>query len=259
MLKFSSNNKNNITVPLNYGNYLRYFTCIFGCFMIYSILVIYMTRVYIVRHCETEGNALGLLQGFINLDISELGALQLNAVTERFEDIHLDAVYCSPLIRTQKTGKAVIGKKDLKLQIYDGLIELNCGIYEGKSYDTLYSDYPEFKDIWNNHPENFAPENGEKMVDAYERIWNTVLTLAKENKGKTIALATHGGVIRCLMCRLLKGDIKSLSTIPISTNTAISLIEFNDELNPKLVFFNDDSHLTEDLKNAKAVIPVGDK
>lgn len=227
--------------------------------MVYSILVIYVTEVYVVRHCETEGNASGLLQGFIDLDISELGALQLNAVTKRFENIHLDAVYCSPLIRTQKTGEAVIGKKDLELQIYDGLVELNCGIYEGKPYNTLYNDYPEFTDIWNNHPENFAPLNGEKMIDAYERIWNAVATLTKENQGKTIALATHGGVIRCLMCRLLKGDIKHLSTVPISTNTAITLIEFDDELNSNIVFFNDDSHLTEDLKNVKAIIPVGDK
>lgn len=227
--------------------------------MVYSNLVICVTRVYIVRHCETVGNASRLLQGYTNLDISKLGALQLNAVSKRFENIHLDAVYCSPLIRTQKTGKAIIGKKDLELQICDGLIELNCGIYEAKSFDTLYSDHPEFKDIWNNHPENFAPEKGEKMVDAYERIWNAILTLTKENQGKTIALATHGGVIRCLMCRLLKGDIKQLSTVPISTNTAISLIEFDDELNPELIFFNDDSHLTVDLKNAKAVIPVGDK
>ena len=85
------------------------------------------------------------------------------------------------------------------------------------------------------------------MRDAYERIWNTVKKIAAENSGKTVACTTHGGVTRCLLCRLLKGDINKLSEMPWSENTAVSLIEFDDALNPKVVFYNDVSHLPEEL------------
>ena len=86
------------------------------------------------------------------------------------------------------------------------------------------------------------------MRDAYERIWNTVKKIAEENAGKTVACATHGGVTRCLLCRLLKGDITKLSAMPWSENTAVSLIEFSDELKPTLIFYNDVTHLPENMR-----------
>ena len=40
-----------------------------------------------------------------------------------------------------------------------------------------------------------------------------------------------------------------LKTVPFSTNTAVTLIEFDDDLNYNIVYDNDDSHLPEGLYN----------
>ena len=77
----------------------------------------------------------------------------------------------------------------------------------------------------------------------------------KENNGKTIAAATHGGVIRCLICRLTKGSIYYLNEINWSINTAITLLEFDDKLNPRVVYINDISHLPERLIPEYAKVP----
>ena len=206
-----------------------------------------MTKVYIVRHCEAIGNVKRIFQGSTNLDISETGAMQLEYLKKRFADIPLDKVYTSPLIRAYKTAEAIIGYKDLKPIPEKGLIELDGGIVEGKPFKETFNSIPGLAETWDNHPEDFAPENGERMRDAYERIWNTVKGIAEENAGKTVACATHGGVTRCLLCRLLKGDITKLSAMPWSENTAVSLIEFDESLNPHVVFFNDVSHLPKEL------------
>ena len=210
-----------------------------------------MTEIYLVRHCEAMGNVKRVFQGSTDLDISELGEKQLTYLQKYFEDIHLDKVYSSPLIRTKKTAKAIIGNKNLETVLCDGLIELHGGIIEGKPIRETFGKMPELLDAWENHPEDFAPENGEKMRDAYERIWNTVLTIAKENKGKTVACATHGGVIRCLNCRIIENDITKLKTIPISDNTGVTLIRFDDELNATPVLTNEISHLPKELINRK--------
>lgn len=223
--------------------------------MIYFILVIFVTRLYIVRHCETDGNARQIFQGHINLDINELGKKQLSVLSQRFNEINLDKIYTSPLIRTHKTALAVKGERDIPIFEEKGLIELNGGVYEAKTYTQIGEEYPDFRDIWRNHPWDFNPQNGESMVLAYNRIWNTVQKLAKENNGKTIALSTHGGVIRCLLCKIIENDIKRLSTIPFGDNTAVTLLEFDEGFNPKLIYFNDSSHLTEDLKNKNAEVP----
>lgn len=206
-----------------------------------------MTEIYMVRHCEAMGNVKRLFQGSSDFDISETGAKQLEYLKTRFKDITLDGVYTSPLIRARKTALAVIGDRNLKPIDEKGLIELDGGIVEGKPFIETFNSIPGLADTWDNHPEDFAPEGGEKMRDAYERIWNTVKKIAAENAGKTVACTTHGGVTRCLLCRLLKGDITKLSEMPWSENTAVSLIRFDENLIPEVVFCNDTSHLPEGL------------
>ncbi len=211
-----------------------------------------MTRMYIVRHCEAMGNVLRLFQGSTDLDISELGKVQLRFLEERFNAIPLDRIYSSPLIRAVKTAEAVKGVKNLEIETRSGLTELHGGIVEGKPFIEAFNSIEGLADAWDNHPEDFAPEGGETMRHAYERIWDTVLDIAKENKDKTVAISSHGGVIRCLMCRLLKGDITELKNLNWCENTGVSLIEFDDNLKPEVVFFNDHSHLPEEFVNRKS-------
>ena len=213
-----------------------------------------MTTLYFVRHCEALGNVQRLFQGTTDLDITELGSRQLEALEKRFSSISLDKVISSPLIRTRKTAKAIIGTKDLNFTIDDGFVEICGGYLEGKKFSETFGNDPELFDIWTNHPEDFAPEGGEPMRDAYERIWEATKKTVSENKGKTIAFASHGGIIRCLLCRLLYNDITKLASVPFSDNTAVTLIEFDDDLNYEVKYYNDISHITEDLKNPRATI-----
>ncbi len=213
-----------------------------------------MTRIYIVRHCEALGNIQHIFQGRTDLDITPLGEKQLAYLEKRFDNIPLDKVYSSPLIRTQKTASAILGNKNIPLEIDEGLIEINGGFLEGRPFSETFGVMPELLDTWVNHPHDFAPEGGDKMTDSYERIWEAVKKIAAENNGKTIACATHGGVIRCLNCRLIKGDIKCLSKIDWAGNTAVSLIEFDDAMNPTLIFYNDVSHLPNEFQNKKSKI-----
>ncbi len=220
--------------------------------MVYSLSVIKMTKIYIIRHCEAMGNVLRIFQGSSDLDISELGKVQLKYLEERFNGIPLDRIYSSPLKRAIKTAEAVKGIKNIDVEAHEGLIELHGGVVEGKPFAEAFNSIEGLADTWDNHPQDFAPEGGEPMRHAYERIWNTVKQIAEENKGKAVALASHGGVIRCLLCRLLKDDIKELKNVNWSENTAVSLIEFDDSLNPKVIFWNDYSHLPDEFVNRKS-------
>ncbi len=221
----------------------------------YNIFIIFniiskgdlMTKIYIVRHCEAMGNLMRIFQGTTDLDISDTGKKQLELLEKRFSSTPIDKIYTSPLIRTKKTAEAIKGNRDIEIISHNGLIELDGGIVEGKPFKETFSSMPELFDSWINHPEDFHPENGESMKNAYTRIFKTIIDIAKNNKDKTIACATHGGVSRCLACRLMNGDIKGLKNTPWSENTAVSLIEFDDNLNPELVFYNDVSHLPEEL------------
>lgn len=202
-----------------------------------------MTQIYLIRHCEAMGNHRRLFQGSTDCDISEIGAKQLEFLKERFKNIRLDAIYSSPLIRAQKTAQAVADGKSLSITTRKNLAELHGGVVEGKPFVEAFNSIPGLADAWNNHPQDFAPEGGEAMRDAYVRIYDEILSLAHQNRGKTIAAATHGGVLRCLMCRVLYYDITRLKDVPWCENTAVTLLKIDDNDKISVEFFNDHSHV----------------
>ncbi|MGN1319536.1 MAG: histidine phosphatase family protein [Acutalibacteraceae bacterium] len=202
-----------------------------------------MTYIYLIRHCEAMGNQKRLFQGSTDCDISDTGAKQLEYLAERFKGIELDAVFSSPLIRTQKTAHAIADYKGLPVNLRKNLVELHGGIVEGRPFQEAFSSIEGLADAWNNHPQDFAPQGGEPMRNAYERIYTEILDLAQQNRNKTIAVATHGGVSRCLMCRILYNDINRLKDVPWCENTAVTLLKIDDDNKIGVEFFNDYSHV----------------
>ncbi len=188
-----------------------------------------------------------IFQGSTDLDISQDGAKQLEYLKKRFENIALDKIYSSPLIRAQKTAQAIKGDKNCEIILLNELAELHGGVVEGRKFVEAFNTIEGLADAWDNHPQDFAPPEGESMRHAYERIWNTLKYVIENNKGKTIACSTHGGVTRCLLCRLLENDINKLKEIPWSENTAVMLLEADDDMKITVKFFNDVSHLPKEL------------
>jgi len=214
------------------------------------LLVIFLTRIYFLRHCEAEGNVQKIFQGTTDTDISPKGKKQLEFLSKRFQNINIDKAYSSPLIRAKKTAFAAIEGKNMGVTERPMLCELSGGIVEGKPFRETFDAMPELREVWDNRPQDFAPEGGESMRHAYERIWNETLSLARENQGKTIIASTHGGCLRLLHCRLFFHDIERLVEVPWSENTAVTLVEFDNALTPTVVFFNDTSHLPEELRSS---------
>ena len=75
-----------------------------------------MTRIYMVRHCEAMGNVKRLFQGSSDFDISELGAIQLEFLSKRFQNTPIDRIYSSPLKRAVKTAEAIAKNKAYPLK-----------------------------------------------------------------------------------------------------------------------------------------------
>lgn len=202
-----------------------------------------MTYIYLIRHCEAMGNLKRVFQGSTDCDISETGAKQLEYLKERFKNIRLDAIYSSPLIRARKTAEAAAFGKGLEIITRQNLTELNGGVLEGRPFQEAFNSIAGLADTWNNHPQDFAPEGGEAMRNAYVRIYDEITELVRINRDKTVAAVSHGGVLRCLMCRVLYNDINRLKDVPWCENTAVTLLKIDDSDKIGVEFFNDYSHV----------------
>ena len=62
-----------------------------------------MTKIYLIRHAEAEGNLYRRIQGHWDGSITALGLQQIDALAQRFRHEHIDALYCSNLSRARVT------------------------------------------------------------------------------------------------------------------------------------------------------------
>ena len=93
-----------------------------------------MTRIYIVRHAEAEGNLYRRIHGQYDSLVTPQGYRQIEALERRFQDIHIDAVYSSDLYRTRMTAKAIYRPKGLPLRLEPGLREIAMGRWEDETW-----------------------------------------------------------------------------------------------------------------------------
>jgi len=201
--------------------------------------------IYIIRHGQTENNKAKLLQGRTDIPLNKDGIRQAEAAAKWFCDqqIRIDSVYSSPLIRAVETAKAVnrAHKQDIILR-YD-IQEINGGDWEGKTTLQLKELYPDHMDKYLHRPWEFEAPNGESIPAVAERAFQAVRRIAEENRGKTVALVSHGEFLRCYICKAMGKSLHELPALGYSPNTGISRVDYDDDLNPHVVFVGDGSHL----------------
>ena len=128
-----------------------------------------MTRIYIIRHAEAEGNLFHRAHGWFDGHITATGMEQIAALEKRFADIHVDTAYASELTRTQITAQAVVAPKGLKLRIEPGLNEIRMGVYEDVTLGDLIYHHPEERVNFGTYSRKWAPEGGDTFAQAAER------------------------------------------------------------------------------------------
>lgn len=181
-----------------------------------------MTEIYLIRHAQSEGNLYRMMQGQWDGAVTELGARQIAALAERFRNIHIDAVYSSDLTRTRLTAGALLKYHDLPLHTSSALREINLGPWEGKFFGDLKKHEPESLRDFIFDTENWRLEGAETCRDVEERIYPCFLDIARENDGKTVAVVSHGAVMRCLLSRCLGVALRDTDALSISPNTGVT-------------------------------------
>ena len=207
------------------------------------------TRLLLVRHAESVGNDMAIFQGHIDCDVSENGKKQLDLLSIRLRNVRLDAIASSPLLRAVRSAEAINRFHQLPVEIYDDLIEIDGGDYNGTLWSELPARFPEQNDKWYHDPANFEAPHGDAMREVYERIWRGLLAVVRDHRGQTVCVVSHGSAIRCAVCRMLYGTIDRLGDTPWSDNTGFTTVDFTDDDTPCIVSLNDASHLTPETSS----------
>ncbi len=206
-----------------------------------------MTKIYLIRHAEAEGNYYRRIQGHWDGGITRRGRLQIDALAERMKDVPIHALYSSDLRRTMLTAGAIQKYHDLPLVTDPRLREVYVGRWEGVSWgDAAWHDAQQYR-YFSTNPDLWQIEGSESWAHLQNRIHDALLDIAAQHEGQTIAVVAHGTIIRSLMCKLWGVPGKDINTVPHGDNTCVSTLVVENGVITVADYANSD-HLTGNLK-----------
>ena len=205
-----------------------------------------MTKVYLVRHAEAEGNLYRRVHGHYDSSLTLTGQKQVQMLAKRFEDIPVDAVYSSDLKRTMQTAQAIYLQKNLPLNTMPSLREYNLGDWEDCEWGYLAFEGSQDYKNWENHHYKCVVPNGDDVYKVSERMTKTIRELAQKHKDGNIALFSHGAAIRSALCTFMDIKFEKIESVGWADNTAVALLLIDDDGNVIIEYKNDSSHLDTD-------------
>lgn len=197
-----------------------------------------LTKLYLIRHGETEGAETKRYKGHIDVPLSDNGIEQIKRLADYLNNSptplldkrgqkKINAVYCSDLSRAVKSAEIIAGPLGLKPIIVNGLKERSFGKWEGMSFDEIADKYPDEFKAWADNPLEFSPMDGESTLEIRERAMEAFNLLIDKHRGEDIAIVAHGGINRVIICELLGIPLENIFRIE-QDFAAMNLIEFYD-------------------------------
>lgn len=157
-----------------------------------------MKKIVLLRHGQTT--VTGKYVGATDIPLSIEGESHITKVKASLSAFSFDNVFCSPMKRCTQTSDILSFEKP---EIDVRLREINFGSWEGMSFAEITLRYPEMIESWAKQNENFCFPGGEKISDFRDRLTSFSNSLYT-SKGSEILIISHGGVIRHLICMMLK-------------------------------------------------------
>ncbi len=208
------------------------------------------TRVYLVRHGETQLTAENRFSGAVGVELSDEGRWQAARLGERLQKEGLTAIYSSPLSRTLDTARIIAGSSALKIETRDGLREISHGRWEGLTRAEVEERFMGEYDAWEADPFTFAPEGGESGVAVLARALPVMREIVTRHPGDRVLVVSHKATIRLLLSSLLGIDARGYRDRLDQAPACVNVLDFKDPVRARLMLFNDTSHYAQQTRPA---------
>ena len=158
-----------------------------------------MSEILFIRHAETD--MAGTFCGHSDPELNTCGHAQVAELINKLHAEDIAMVYASDLRRAYATGKAIAEAFDVDCHVRPGLREINFGQWEGLTWKEIEHRDGAYARRWMaEYPLLTAPD-GEGFRDFERRVLDEVRLLSS-TVGHRIAVVTHAGVIRTVLCTL---------------------------------------------------------
>jgi broad specificity phosphatase PhoE len=194
------------------------------------------TEILLIRHCHPN-YSIEKKVGDRDMPLSKDGIRQRRYLTNRLLKAKIDVVYSSELKRSRQTAQIFAKQKKKEVIINPRLNEFHWEHWHKMKYFNMTETEREKR--LKKHKD--LDRELDKMQTEARR---SLAAIFKENKGKKIAVFSHGNFIKSLLTGILNADIIGFLSLEIF-QSSISKIIVDKDGYIKIVYINSISHLPE--------------
>jgi alpha-ribazole phosphatase len=202
-----------------------------------------LAKLLLVRHGETELKSSQRYWGKTDVNLGTEGLNQAKQLRDRLTSEKIDRVYSSKMQRALVTAQTIALAHQIPVVGCPELNEVDFGEIEGLNFDEINQRFPEVARMWINRSPDLAYPNGETLTQMEARVAKFRESRLQQADNETILIVAHAGILRSLICQLLKLDMPHRWNLRLDL-ASLSIIETYSD-NAILCLFNDTSHLIE--------------
>ncbi|MEP7075771.1 MAG: histidine phosphatase family protein [Acidobacteriota bacterium] len=206
-----------------------------------------ITRLFLIRHGQSDGNAEGRFGGHGPTPLSKLGELQAELTAKLLAKEGITAIYSSDLHRAVQTATALSKLNGLTVNQTEAFRERHVGVLEGLTFDESKAEFPkDYYALVNRNIRHVITE-GESYRQLLRRTTSELQSIILQNLGGKIAIFSHTGAICFITLHLMGAIHRSTKQTPwiVTSNCGINRFEFRGPRNIRILALNDTRHLAD--------------
>jgi broad specificity phosphatase PhoE len=204
-----------------------------------------MTKILLTRHGHVEGIKPARFRGRAELELTEHGLAQADALAKRIASTWKPAaVFTSPLQRCVLTGGKIAAACSIKGEVRDGLHDIDYGAWQMRTHDEVSAESPEAYRQWRAAPQFTRFPKGESLQDVMARASDVLREALLRYPEQTVVLVGHDSVNRVLLLQLLDMPLAAYWRLVQDPGT-LNEIEIFAAGDVRVQRVNDTSHLDQ--------------
>jgi probable phosphoglycerate mutase len=205
-----------------------------------------ITRILLVRHGQSQGNAEGRFGGHSATPLSARGRAQADAAARALSNERVTAIHSSDLQRAVETAEPLASALKLEINRAEAFRERSVGRMEGLTFQEAAETFPEDYAALLRRDFDLVLTGGESYRQMLDRAAHALDAAIDANRGGCVAVFSHTGTI-CILALHLMGalDAPSLRPVWITTaNCGVTRFELRADGFVRVLGVNDTRHLS---------------
>lgn len=164
----------------------------------------------LVRAGSTDLDDQGRITGSLDMPLSPSGEQEAVDAAVDLHEHEIDAIFSASGLAAQQTAQQLSRNGEIRVRVEESWVNLNHGLWHGKSLEELKEKQPKLFRQWQENPESICPPGGETIDEVRSRVKSVVKRICRKFSGGTVAIVAPDPLFSIIRSEIDDSEIGNL-------------------------------------------------